>query len=282
MAARRSFWNYIKAAFHAKPGGMFVAPNWIGLAGFGILGFLNPGFWLIGAGVELSYLLACASSRRFRRVVDATAANMEGREHRGEIARTLGGLSAEDRQHYARLVGKCREILRSLSPEATDSAADQARGLAHLVWIFLSLQSTRNAMRRHLEATEREEAEQGTLTSRMEELDAQLKSGGQTEELRKSLERRREILLQRVERRRESVEKLAFTDAELRRIEEQVDLMRDQAALQSDPSAVSGSIDRVSGDLQEAASWLREQRRIYRELGDVIEEPPPASIFASE
>ena len=36
--AKRSFWSYLKAAFNARPFGMFIAPNWIGLAGFGLLG----------------------------------------------------------------------------------------------------------------------------------------------------------------------------------------------------------------------------------------------------
>ena len=33
------FGDYVKAAFNARPIGMFVAPNWIGLAAFALLGF---------------------------------------------------------------------------------------------------------------------------------------------------------------------------------------------------------------------------------------------------
>ena len=73
MAATKSFWDYIKAAFSAKPKGMFVPPNWVGLAAIGLLGLLNPGIWLIGAGLEVGYLLACANNKRFRKVISAGA-----------------------------------------------------------------------------------------------------------------------------------------------------------------------------------------------------------------
>jgi hypothetical protein len=50
---------------------MFVAPNWIGVGAFALLGFLNPGLWVVGAGLELAYLLTLASNKRFQRTVDA-------------------------------------------------------------------------------------------------------------------------------------------------------------------------------------------------------------------
>ena len=62
-------WDYIKAAFNARPLGMFVAPNWVGLAAFGLLGLVNPGLWIIGAAAELSYLFLLANNKRFQRYV---------------------------------------------------------------------------------------------------------------------------------------------------------------------------------------------------------------------
>jgi hypothetical protein len=51
------------------PAGMFVPPNWIGLGIFGLLGLLNPGFWIIGFGCELAYLGWLSNDARFQRVV---------------------------------------------------------------------------------------------------------------------------------------------------------------------------------------------------------------------
>ena len=36
---------------------LVVAPNWIGLGAFALLGAINPGFWVLGAGLELGYLM---------------------------------------------------------------------------------------------------------------------------------------------------------------------------------------------------------------------------------
>ena len=46
MAAPRRYSDSLKAAFPAKPAGMFVAPNGIGVGLFGLKGILNPGSWL--------------------------------------------------------------------------------------------------------------------------------------------------------------------------------------------------------------------------------------------
>src|SRR5438552_1778824 len=66
--------SYLAAAFNARPLGMPIPPNWFGLAAFALLGaFVDPGFWLIGAGLEGLYLWLLAANARFRNVVDATA-----------------------------------------------------------------------------------------------------------------------------------------------------------------------------------------------------------------
>ena len=66
--------SYLAKAFNARPLGMPIPPNWFGLAAFGILGALiNPGIWLIGAGLEGLYLWALSKNERFRKTVDAEA-----------------------------------------------------------------------------------------------------------------------------------------------------------------------------------------------------------------
>ena len=69
MSGKRS---YLAAAFNARPFGMPVPPNWFVLGAFGLLGaFVDPGFWLIGAGVEGLYLWVLSRNPRFRTAIDA-------------------------------------------------------------------------------------------------------------------------------------------------------------------------------------------------------------------
>lgn len=64
--------SYFAAAFNARPFGMPIPPNWFAVAAFALLGaFVNPGLWLVGAGLEGLYLWALSRNERFRATVDA-------------------------------------------------------------------------------------------------------------------------------------------------------------------------------------------------------------------
>src|SRR5688572_11062849 len=105
---RQGFSNYVKAAFNARPIGMFVPPNWIGLATFGMLGALNPGFWVIGAGLELGYLLFLSTNSRFQRTVASSKLTKSQRESQAKLVSLVGQLDSRDRQRYQALAERCR------------------------------------------------------------------------------------------------------------------------------------------------------------------------------
>ena len=66
-----SLWDYLREAFNARPIGMFFPPNWAMLGGFGLAAgyFRMPEFLVLGAGVELGYLLLLGTNTRFQRFV---------------------------------------------------------------------------------------------------------------------------------------------------------------------------------------------------------------------
>ena len=71
-----SLWDYVREAFNAKPrvpGLGDVPANWLFVLATGVLGLVNPGVWLLGAGVELAYLTVLSHNERFRKFVDASA-----------------------------------------------------------------------------------------------------------------------------------------------------------------------------------------------------------------
>jgi chromosome segregation ATPase len=122
------------------------------------------------------------------------------------------------------------------------------------------------------------EREREPLDDRIARLEARLARESPTEELRNSLASQLEILRQRRNGQREAREKIAFLDAELTRIEEQVELVREQAVLSSDASAVSARIDEIGSTLSGTSQWIREQRNLESRVGDVLGDDVPPMI----
>ena len=95
------------------------------------------------------------------------------------------------------------------------------------------------------------------------------------DELRRSLEGQLQILRQRIIARSEADRQLAFIDAELTRIEEQVELIREQAALSTDPEMLSQRIDEIAATLGGTSQWIRDQQQVFGAMEDLLTEPPP-------
>jgi hypothetical protein len=272
-----SFWTYLGAAFNARPFGMFVAPNWVGLAAFGLLGLANPGFWLIGAGVELTYLFGLATNQRFQRAVSAwqnSGTDLEWKQRQDAL---ISRLSDTDQARYVAFAARCRTILDLFQQHdpSGSSVETQGENLGRLTWVYLKLLLARRAMSRVLKEPTLGETQE--LESRLAQLRNQLGDQTLTDELRRSLSSQAEILEQRVTQRREGREKLDFLEAEITRIQEQVELLREQAALSADADGLSARLDEITGSLGGASQWITDQQKLYGSLDDLLQEPPPAS-----
>jgi hypothetical protein len=275
--------DYIGKAFSARPIGMFVPPNWIGLGIFGILGILNPGFWIIGLGLELGYLAVLATNHRFQRFVAAILQLKTQQSWQAKVDALVRQLSKEDQQRYRNLESRCRTLLEQQLHLQTPSSGLQAQGdvLGKLLWVYLRLLSTRQAITRIIRGGVGSPDETKELEERIAALQTQL-SGPITEDLKKSLSGQIEILRQRLEKRHEAKEKLEFLDAELMRIQEQVELVREQAVLSADPETLSQRIDQVTTTLSGTNQWIRDQQKIYGAMEELMSEPPPLQLTVDE
>ena len=278
---KAGLFDYIKAAFNARPMGMVVAPNWVGLAAFGLLGLLNPGFWAIGAGLELAYLFLLSTNGRFQNYVNAVETRDEVEVSSAKVSDMLTRLLPHARERYDALERRCRVILaqQHLGADAVQDLQLQGQGLGRLLWIYLRLLASRQAFEGLLrESIRADGAASGgqPLERRTERLRRQLADPPEEpEDLRRSLTSQLEILQQRLDTQREAREKLTFLDAELTRIEEQVELLREQAVVSTDPAAVSQRIDEVAAELGGTSQWIRDQQALYGQVEDVLEAPPP-------
>jgi len=274
-----SFWDYVRSAFNARPAGMFVPPNWIGIGMFGLLGLLNFGFWIIGIGCELAYLGWLSNNPRFQQLVTGGRLQDAQRQWQAKLYESIRQLPSEDQQRYRALEARCREILENQARNALPSAGldDQSTSLGRLVWIYLRLLLTRESIRKMMQEASRS-PEETHMQQRIESLQRQLQEPSISDELRKSFTAQIDILKQRQEKKREAAEKLAFLDAELARIREQVELLREQAVLATDPQVVSERIDQVTTTLGGTNQWIRDQQKIYGAMEDLLADPPPLVV----
>ena len=272
-----SFLSYLKAAFNARPFGMFVAPNWVGIAAFGFLGLTNPGFWLIGAGLELTYLFGLATNQRFQRAINSRQNSGTDLEWKQRQDALIARLSDTDQARYVAFAARCRTILDLFQQHDPSGASVETQGenLGRLTWVYLKLLLARRAMSRVLK--EPTLGETSELESRLAQLRHQLGDPVLGDELRRSLSSQAEILEQRVTQRRDGREKLDFLEAEIMRIQEQVELLREQAALSADADGLSSRLDEITGSLGGASQWITDQQKMYGSLDDLLQEPPPSS-----
>jgi hypothetical protein len=279
MAAKPGLTDYVGAAFNARPFGMFVAPNWIGLAAFGLLGLTNPGFWVIGAGVEIGYLLLLATNARFQRAVSTRPLSAARSEWNARIDRLQARLDGSERARYKSLADRCGWIIDLQTQggaEMPHGIETQADSLGRLSWTFLRLLVARRSIQTILDSGESE----ATLTLRLQGLQRDAADESTAPDLRRSLEGQIDILRQRVEQHQEARRKAAYIEAELARIEEQVELIREQAALSTDPDVLSRRIDEIAATLGGTGQWIKDQQQVYGAMEDLLSEPPPLTVDA--
>lgn len=264
--------SYLAAAFNAKPFGMPIPPNWFAIAAFVLLGAaINPGFWLIGAGLEGLYLWTLSRNARFRAVVDAESGDKNWDSRYQSLA---SHLDAEASDAQLAIEQQAREIVDLLARRnATELQIGDVRQLA---WLHLKLLAARASILQVLAAATRERR---SLEEQERRIDARLAEGNVDEELQRSLQQQLEVIRSRraahadAERRREIV------DAELERLRQQISLVREQALLATDEYTVRSSLDALSASLNEANRWLKDQRELFAGLDELADEAPPPELL---
>lgn len=264
--------SYLAAAFNARPFGMPLPPNWFGLVAFALLGaFVNPGLWLIGAGLEGLYLWTLSRNSRFRATVDAGG---KGEDWVARYNALSYHLDEEARSRQESIEAQAREIVDLLS--RTGSTEMQKSDVRQMAWLHLKLLAARASILQVINAADRDKR---SLEEQERRVIDRLSAEGLGDELKRSLEQQLEVLRTRraghvdAQRRRELVE------AELERLRQQVSLVREQALLATDEHSVASSLDALSASLNEANRWLRDQRELFAGLEGLTDEPPPEDLL---
>jgi hypothetical protein len=271
MSSRRS---YLAAAFNARPFGMPIPPNWFGLLAFALLGaFLNPGFFLIGAGLEALYLWTLSSNARFRAVVDATAGGGSS-EWSSQYQSLISRLSDADRRAQSELEQQGASLIEILTRQG--AFPTQLADVRQLVWLHLKLLAARSALHEVIGVAARE---QRGLEEQQRELIARLGQADIDPELKSSLEGQLSVIQSRRTAHQLASKRCEFVDAEIARLRQQLSLVREQALLATDEGSVARSVDALSASLNEANRWLKDQRELFSGFESFADEPPPPELL---
>ncbi len=274
MSELRYWWK----AFVARPFEMPIPPNFFGLAAFAFLGvFLSPGFFAAGLGLEIAYLAALSSSKRFRAAVDAEQQKADPVDQR--YSGFLAQLDPAQQQRQRQIEARSREIFATLG--TSPMLKTHVESLEQLVWLHLRLLVARRAII-GVVATARDE--HARLEAQEAQIVARLEGNDLSHELRRSLEQQKAVIDQRQEAHANAGRRLEHVDAELARIDQQIALIREQALLATDDEHIGASLDALAASFNEANHWLNSQRDLMSSLDlspshrlpqSVLQGPPP-------
>ena len=252
--------SYLWAAFMARPFGMPIPANWFMLAAFGLMGaFLSPGFWVLGAGAEVAYLLGLSRNQRFRNAVDAGAYRDDPADQRYRALQQQ--LAPLDRKRQEQIEGRAREIMDTLGQSPL--MATHVDSLEQLVWLHLRLLAARQAIGRVVETARKEAV---GLTDQERSIQRRMESAELSAELRRSLEQQQGVIDARQAGHAEAQRRAEHVDAELNRIDQQIALIREQALLATDEERIGASLDALAASFNEASKWLSSQRDLLGAL----------------
>ena len=277
-----NYFDYLKAAFYCKVDVLLLghlALNKMVLAVFAVLGIANPGFWFLGAAAELIYLMGVGGNPRFQKVIDGERllAAQEGWE--GKVETAVERLSPPGRERYRKLLAKCRLILGMGDTLAGDSLGNvrdmRAQSLNQLLWIFLRLVGSREVIADNVKTLDRKD-----LSADIERLGQRLAAVGSDADgaLARSLQGTLAIQKKRLENLDRAKSSLDVIDAELERIEQQVELIREESAVSSSPQFLSARLDAVTSTMDDTSRWMDKHADFFGSL-TADKETSPAAVL---
>jgi hypothetical protein len=279
---KAGLFRYLKEAF-------LFRWNLLLLGGTGVLAILSGhadvALPLIAAA-EVTYLAGLATLPRFQSAIDARAhkeerglgqasdapARQDAQTARDRIVEVLRSLSEDRRARFLRLRARCVEMarianaVRGETVDASGASADLRQpALDRLLWVFLKLLLSDQAIARFLQA-----ADESQIQRTVEDLTARIKK---REAVVAEAERADDRILRSLgdslataELRKENITKARnnaeFVGAELDRLENKIQAVTEMAVSHSDPDEMSSRIDAIADGISQTEQTIRELQTI--------------------
>lgn len=247
-----------------------------------ILGAPDIGLPLIAAA-EVTYLAGLATMPRFQAAIDAKAHGeltggrapavpADPTAARDRILEVLRSLAEDRRARFLRLRARCVEMTRianAVRGETADAsgASTELRqpALDRLLWVFLKLLLSEQAIARFLQA-----ADLPAIQQSIDDLAGRIKKRedavAETERADDRILRSLNDSLQTALLRRENVAKAQgnaeFVAAELDRLENKIQAVTEMAVSHSDPDEMSSRIDAIAEGISQTEQTIRDLQSI--------------------
>ncbi len=263
-----SYLDYVRAAWRYRPrlGWLGHMPvNHMTLVVVGLLGVVNPGFWLLGVAGELAYLGFLSSSASFQKLVQGERLLERQVGWDEKVRQVAAALSPDSQARYRRLLAQCGLILGMSEKAAVESLGSlnnlRAGGLNQLLWLFLRLLSSRELIIANLAQVDRAgvEADVAKLKDRLATTPADTP-------LARSLQATLDIQSKRLDNLNRARSSQDVLDAELERIEQQVRLVREETAVAGGPEVLSDRLDAVTSTMAETSRWMDQHAELFGSL----------------
>lgn len=235
--------RYLWHAFFARPDIPLLRLPWNALAvlAAGVAGFWDPTVWGVATAGEFIYLFTLASNPGFQQHIQALKTitlRGDSEESRKRLLSNLGGAA---RQRYVKLEQK-RTRLDALYHEPSNDdlfTESNSEALRKLTWLYLNLLvAQRNLI--IAPPSDARDLEKQIATCEREVATAP------SEAARASKQATLQLLRERLHNITHKQISMAEIDADLARIETQLDFALEQATLRGRPAAISANVELTS------------------------------------
>jgi len=243
--------RYLFRAFFARPDIPLLRLPWnaLGVLAAGVAGFWDPSIWAVAGAGELIYLFTLASNAGFQQHSDdvrKVQAREDSTDARAQLLAKVGGAA---RQRYVKLEEKRKRLETLFREHAGDDLFFESNreALQHLTWLFLNLLVAQRNLVTAPSADERD------LQKQIAGYERELASSP-SPAARTSTEATIRLLRERLHNVQHRETSLVEIDADLTRIETQLEFALEEASLRGRPNAISANIEltsRLLGNLDE-------------------------------
>lgn len=258
--------RYLLRAFFAKPDIPLLRLPWnaIGVVAAAVAGWWDPSIWGVAAAGEMIYLFTLASHPGFQQYIDAeriALLRLDSEDARYKLLSRVGGAA---RQRYKKLEEKRQRLAQLYREHSSDDLLldSNMESLQKLTWMYLNLLV---AQRNMVLAGSSASSDSREIAAQIAQHERELAGAG-SETVRHSKQATIELLRSRLDNLKTRDTTLAEIEADLARIEAQIDVAIDEATLRGRPSAISAGIELTSKMLENL-----EQETTYGSISETSE-----------